>query len=86
MPNSPVVALEPQPRHNETVAAPEPKADIILVTAVEPNGTTGTLAIPTAQAEKMGIRPGYTPGAIYPSPSAADQITPSKREVLSRDE
>jgi hypothetical protein len=82
MPNSRVVAVEPQLKHNDqtTVAAPEPKPAIILVTAVETNGTTGTVSIPTTQAEKMGIRPGYTPGAIYPSPPAADQITPRQGE------
>jgi hypothetical protein len=81
MPNSQVVASEPlKPNDQPTAAAPEPKSDTILVNAVETNGTTGTVAIPTAQAEKMGIRPGYTPGAIYPSPPAADQITPRQGE------
>ncbi len=81
-PNSRVAAVEPQLQHNDqtTVAAPEPKPAIILVTAVETNGTTGTVSIPTTQAEKMGIRPGYTPGAIYPSPPVADQITPRQGE------
>jgi hypothetical protein len=45
----------------------EPTLGAVEITAVAPSATgsscTGTLVLPGADAEAMGIRPGYTPGA-----------------------
>jgi len=47
----------------------EPPAGTVQVTAVAPASpdaasTTGTVELTAAEAEAMGIRPGYTPGAL----------------------
>ncbi|HEV3256696.1 MAG TPA: hypothetical protein VG013_07455 [Gemmataceae bacterium] len=47
----------------------EPPAGTVLVTAVAPDSpgaasTTGTIELTAAEAAAMGIRPGYTPGAL----------------------
>jgi hypothetical protein len=56
----------------ETVARkpePPPGTISIPVTAGTDSGTkTGTLELSTADAEAMGIKPGYTPGALFMSP------------------
>jgi hypothetical protein len=48
-----------------------PKAVLATVVAPTADGSvTGTMALTAAEAEAMGIRPGYTPGALYAPDSA----------------
>ena len=55
---TPVKRLEPTPA---TVTVP-------LVAGGDGGSKTGTLELSTADAEAMGVRPGYTPGALFMPP------------------
>jgi hypothetical protein len=63
---TPATHTEPQVTE---VKKPKPKPANILWTVVAPEGpgvcNPGTLEITAEEAEAMGVRPGYTPGALY---------------------
>lgn len=59
-PTVPVAAKKPEPPPG-TIAVP-------LVAGGEHGSKTGTLELSNADAEAMGVRPGYTPGALFMPP------------------
>lgn len=54
------VAKKPEPPPG-TIAVP-------VVAGLDQGTKTGTLELTTADAEAMGVRPGYTPGALFMPP------------------
>ncbi len=75
-PPAPKVAAKPaslpdDSQVQQTVAHKVEPAHDVLATVVAPDskcvggGIAGTMALTAAEAEAMGIRPGYTPGALY---------------------
>lgn len=67
-----VVAPPAQPEAVNPVVhtLPPAKKDNVQLTAVAPGasqsgGIAGTIELTAAEAEAMGIKPGYTPGALY---------------------
>jgi hypothetical protein len=50
-------------------AEPPPGTITVPITAGTESGTkTGMLELSTADAEAMGVKPGYTPGALFMTP------------------
>jgi hypothetical protein len=67
------VSTLPVDNHNETLVTtaakrPEPMPGTItvpIVAGADHGSKTGTFELSTADAEAMGVRPGYTPGALF---------------------
>ena len=72
VPTTPVDA--PKVETTSLVTTPGPKKSepttiaVPVVGGAEYGSKTGTLELSTADAEAMGVRPGYTPGALFMPP------------------